>query len=750
MAFDFDLAKAKIVVKGVDIHLVFDDGAMIVMPGLGVELAAANAPKLYFGDEQVSAADFFARIGPVDVATEYSQETLQTTATVAKAGDADASSEAMAPSQSIPGSSSATSSARSSGAGNTEGSDAEGATARFYRIEAAPDMELQPSRQQLLPIPGSGGGSGDGEGQGNGTGNGQYTDPPFTGVALKDIGIRLYGYNASQVTERSDSLGETTRTTVTGFSGAGAAAPAPSGGLGPGANLSALRAPDTVYGSGIADAIYADDPAAGVGRIIANPRLSLSLTGNTASHGTLEITLPEGYVLVGDSGFTLKGSTWTRTVTDASNVLQFDLTLAYTAPTEATLKNADGFYGPSATDTNLSIATVVFRPLINGRTTGGYTGMFELGVRDVSSDGDLTFIHDKQPVLVLPATLGGNLIDAAGGDDTIVSGHAADTIDGGTGQDTVAYIMSSSGVSVSLRNGSAEAVVGTTGYARGDVIRNVENLVGSNYADTLSGNDGPNSLSGGGKDDTGNVKIIETGGGVDTLTIQASAGWTFNSSQNDSANRIEVINVQATNGAAMSVYGDGGDNAITLTNAGAVAGGHTLDGGTGSDTLKGSTGSDILVLDIGDLSFGVNAGKATASDSIAGGAGTDTGLLRASSATVLTATGAQLDAIFDTTEVLDFRGANVQVGQSGAVTSFTAADIQGIVGNGAASSLTIRFDAASSGASLHDFIGVMAGGGTTVTDGQGSAVTANTALAAGTYTFKSGATIVAQLVLQAS
>jgi Ca2+-binding RTX toxin-like protein len=635
VAFDFDIAKAKIVVRGVDIHLVFDDGALIVMPGLGVEMATATPPKLYFGDDYVSPENFFARIGPVELATDYSPETLQTTAaTGTNPEDGQGEAQAMAPSKSAPGVS-----APSSQAGSPEGAASDGQGGRPYQITAA-SVEFQPTRVQPLLIGSSGVGPGGG-GESDGTGNGQYNDPPFTGIALKDVGIKLYGYDASVVTEQTSGFGQTTRTTVTGFSSAAAAPPPPGSGIGAGARLAALTAPDTIHGSGIPDILYADDPLAGIGRVIAKPRLSLELTGNTATKGTLEITLPEGYTLTEDSGFTLKGGSWTRAVTDAGAVLQFDLKLAYAVPTDAALKNADGFYGASATDTNLSVATVVFRSKVNGRTTGAYTGTFELGVRDTSTDAGLTYLHDNKPVLVLPATLGGNLIDASGGDDTVVAGAAGDTIDGGDGSDVVAYTMSSSGVSVALGNGSTAAVVGTTGYAKGDVIRNVENLIGSNFADTLTGNDGPNSLSGGGPGDTGN-DLLRGGRGDDTL----SGGGGANTLEGGEGDDVYIVTSQdvvvenageghdrvlARDAGAFTLsgsvedlenigstpllaHGSAGDN-LMLGNEQA----ETYIGGGGHDTLDGRAGNDSLVG--GDLADSIAGGDGA--NTLAGGGGDD-------------------------------------------------------------------------------------------------------------------------------
>src|SRR5262249_60731153 len=67
----------------------------------------------------------------------------------------------------------------------------------------------------------------------------------------------------------------------------------------------------------------------------------------------------------------------------------------------------------------------------------------------------------------------------------------ADTINGGAGVDTASYFYSTDGVSVSLVAGAANS----GGDAVGDVLSNIENLEGSGFNDTLTGNAGANVLA---------------------------------------------------------------------------------------------------------------------------------------------------------------------------------------------------------------------------------------------------------------
>ncbi len=92
---------------------------------------------------------------------------------------------------------------------------------------------------------------------------------------------------------------------------------------------------------------------------------------------------------------------------------------------------------------------------------------------------------------------------------------------GGTGIDTVQYSGSSAAVAVNLLAGTASG-----GDAAGDVLVDVENLTGSNFADVLVGNDGANRLDGGVGTDTlwGGAGTDVLNGGVDNDGLRGGAG----------------------------------------------------------------------------------------------------------------------------------------------------------------------------------------------------------------------------------
>ena len=93
---------------------------------------------------------------------------------------------------------------------------------------------------------------------------------------------------------------------------------------------------------------------------------------------------------------------------------------------------------------------------------------------------------------------GNDTIDAGYGDDYIEGGAGADDIDGSFGIDTASYINSSAAAtsSAGVQVDWSDDAVDTGGDAEGDILRNIQNLIGSAYDDTLIGDDGDNKIEG--------------------------------------------------------------------------------------------------------------------------------------------------------------------------------------------------------------------------------------------------------------
>ena len=172
------------------------------------------------------------------------------------------------------------------------------------------------------------------------------------------------------------------------------------------------------------------------------------------------------------------------------------------------------------------------------------------------------------------------------GNDTLYGGAGADTIDGGAGSDYVVYSTSGSAVTVNLLTN-----VNTGGEAQGDLISNVENIIGSDYNDNLTGNTSDNTLDGRSGADT-----INGGDGLDTVSYEnSSASVTVNlltnvntggDAQGDSLSNIEYIIGSAYND---TLTGDAGNNIIN-----GLAGNDTINGLAGDDLIDGGSGADAM------------------------------------------------------------------------------------------------------------------------------------------------------------
>ncbi len=176
------------------------------------------------------------------------------------------------------------------------------------------------------------------------------------------------------------------------------------------------------------------------------------------------------------------------------------------------------------------------------------------------------------------AIVGSGFNDTLTGDalaNTLNGRTGNDALDGGAGIDTATYVQSGGGVAANLATGTA------TGADGSDTLANIENLVGSNSDDTLTGDAGVNVLSGGGGND-----VFEGKGGQDTL--DGGGGTDFTSYASAGAS----VSVNLATGVVV-----GPDGSDTLISIEGVFGSPFADTLTGSDVLnflRGNGGDDIL------------------------------------------------------------------------------------------------------------------------------------------------------------
>ncbi|WP_158266815.1 S8 family serine peptidase [Alsobacter soli] len=206
-----------------------------------------------------------------------------------------------------------------------------------------------------------------------------------------------------------------------------------------------------------------------------------------------------------------------------------------------------------------------------------------------------------------------NQIYAMRGNDTIFGSGGGDTIDGGTGLDTVHYGLSTAGVDVDLTRASQ-----LYGFAQGDVLKNVENLTGSAYADVLRGDAGVNVISGGDGNDIlegrGGADVLDGGAGVDTATYASSTA-----AVDVDLNRASQLGGDAAGDVLKTIENVTGSAYNDTLRGNAAA--NLLDGGAGADWISGGGGSDTLLGGAGDDHVFVNAPGRVVAD---GGLGSDT------------------------------------------------------------------------------------------------------------------------------
>ncbi|MGR9235068.1 hypothetical protein ACU8NU_26320 (plasmid) [Rhizobium leguminosarum] len=171
------------------------------------------------------------------------------------------------------------------------------------------------------------------------------------------------------------------------------------------------------------------------------------------------------------------------------------------------------------------------------------------------------------------------IFSGSASNDTFVGNGTAVTFNGGSGgTDIVDYSTSAAAVSVTL-GAAGVTTVGSGGDAQGNSLVNIEQVIGSAFADQLGSSTIGHTLQGGAGNDvytvgSQNVTITEAAGGGDDEIRTAATLYSMASYAN-----VERLTFTGTGNATLT--GNAGDNIIT--------------GGTGDDTLTGGAGADQLI-----------------------------------------------------------------------------------------------------------------------------------------------------------
>ena len=331
--------------------------------------------------------------------------------------------------------------------------------------------------------------------------------------------------------------------------------------------------------------------------------------------------------------------------------------------------------------------------LVIGAATS-LTGV-NLGVASGSDQttGDTVAVADFENVdaslatsgLTLTGSSGANVITGGSGADTIRGAGGADVISAGAGNDTVDYwgseqsidggsgsntLVMKTGATVDL--GAADQTVGdatsVTGFVDADASglssgvsvtgsAAANRITGGSGADTISGGGGADTISAGAGDDTvrygGTEGSIDGGSGSDTLQLTTAGGITAvdlsvaAGSDQTAGDTVTVKNFENVDASILNA-----SQAVTIIG---TTGANTITGGAGADTIRGGGGADSIGAGGGDDTVDYWGSEVA----IDGGTGTNTLVMKA-------------------TAVVNLANADQTTGDLTAVTGFQNVDASGL------------------------------------------------------------------------
>ena len=286
-----------------------------------------------------------------------------------------------------------------------------------------------------------------------------------------------------------------------------------------------------------------------------------------------------------------------------------------------------------------------------GTNTGIAAGDVLVRIENLLGSDQRDFFYGDDAANEISTGAADDLLTGRGGDDTLIGGAGDDFLNGGLGADHLdggaegafgdwaQYNLASTGVTADLVDAS-----GNTGEAAGDSYVSIENLFGSQFGDTLRGDDNFNYFLGKDGGDLiearGGTDYVIAGAGDDTLdggdqddillgglgADHMIGGAGIDRAQYSQATTGLVIDLgmaaNNTGEAAGDTY-DGIENlygsflADTITGD---AGANVLQGVGGADLIRGAGGDDEL---LGGGGFDTLEGGA-GGDILSGGAGSDT------------------------------------------------------------------------------------------------------------------------------
>ena len=255
----------------------------------------------------------------------------------------------------------------------------------------------------------------------------------------------------------------------------------------------------------------------------------------------------------------------------------------------------------------------------------------------VLGDGKANILRGQDGNDQLLGGAGADTVDGGEGNDTLRGGTGNDRIAGGNGTDgvqlldwngnTAGFLSSLSGA-ITLAEGTADGkailtrstfntstFTTTKTVIETDTLNGIENVAGSDFADTITGNSGSNTLEGRNGNDTldGNKgsDILIGGDGIDTAAFTAGVSIFLNQMR---------VDASLERGTAFVTRGSSGFPGSILTETDTLSGIENLTGSIGGDLLTGNSGANVLDGGKGNDTLAGLGGA----DKLTGGEGLDT------------------------------------------------------------------------------------------------------------------------------
>ena len=303
-----------------------------------------------------------------------------------------------------------------------------------------------------------------------------------------------------------------------------------------------------------------------------------------------------------------------------------------------TITSSDDVFGDSTITSNIDLNNGSYTiSASNGTTIAESTNVSNIE-NVIGTDGNDVISTSRN-------LIGNSTVISGGGNDTINASAGNNSIDGGTGIDTVDYLAftATDAINVNLNTNIVDKE--TSGS---DTLTGIENVTGTTNNDSFIGNAQANTFNGLGGNDTFNYSTSSSltenndtfmgGGGIDTVdfsslaiptgtrpsnqvvtdTILGNTVTTTLLDFNQDGIAVNLSNPDASGNSSVSVL----SNTLALNGIEEVIGtgnGDILIGDTSSNTLIGNNGNDYLLGLSGSDSLSGGAG----SDTLSGGAGND-------------------------------------------------------------------------------------------------------------------------------